>query len=276
MQLRQSLPRSYLFVPGDRPERFDKAWDSDADAIILDLEDAVSPDRKSMARDAVGNWLNAARPVWIRLNSADFHGFADDRSLLDCPGIAGVMLPKAEKIPKELSDLCGRRAMALMPLIETAAGIREAEALAKASSVQRLAFGSLDFQVDLGIEGDDDALLHFRSNLVLVSRLAGLAAPVDGVTPSLDVPDVLHQDATRSRRLGFGAKLCIHPKQIDTVHQVLSPSDTERAWADRVLDGMARSAGAAFALDGKMVDRPVLLKAQRIAAALRQHQRLRD
>ena len=151
-------------------------------------------------------------------------------------------------------------------MVETAAGLQRAQALAATPGVVRLAFGSIDFQVDLGIEGDDDALLFFRSQLVLASRLASIAAPVDGVTVSTTDAGQLRHDTQRARRLGFGAKLCIHPQQVDTVHAVFAPSEAERDWAARVIAAMAQSAGAAVAVDGRMVDRPVLLKAQRIAA----------
>jgi citrate lyase subunit beta/citryl-CoA lyase len=138
--------------------------------------------------------------------------------------------------------------------------------IAAAPRVARLVFGSIDFQADLGIEGDDDALLFFRSQLVLASRLASIAAPIDGVTVSTTDARQLQHDTQRARRLGFGAKLCIHPQQVETVHAGFAPSDAEREWAARVIAAMAHSAGAAVSVDGRMVDRPVLLKAQRIAA----------
>jgi citrate lyase subunit beta/citryl-CoA lyase len=259
-------PRSYLFVPGDRPERFDKAWASSADAVILDLEDAVAPQHKAQARAAIAAWLSAARPVWIRINPADSAGFDDDVALLGRPGVAGAVIPKAEDLPAVLLDTAARYGIGLIALVETAVGMQRAPQLAATRGVVRLAFGSIDFQVDLGIEGDDDALLYFRSQLVLASRLASIAAPIDGVTVSTSDVQALRHDTQRARRLGFGAKLCIHPQQLDTVHAVLSPSDEECAWAARVIAAMERSAGAAVAVDGKMVDRPVLLRAQRIAA----------
>ena len=116
------------------------------------------------------------------------------------------------------------------------------------------------FQVDLGIEGDDDALLFFRSQIVLASRLAGLDAPVDGVTTALDDAQAIEHDTARARRLGFGAKLCIHPKQVVAVNRGLTPTDVELDWARRVL--AAAEAGGAVAVDGKMVDAPVLLRAR--------------
>lgn len=266
METLDAAPRSYLFVPGDRPERFDKAWASAADAVIVDLEDAVAPQHKLQARAAVAGWLSAARPVWIRINPADSAWFDDDVALLGLPGVAGAVVPKAEALPAALVDAAARHGFGLIALVETAVGMQAAQQLAATRGVVRLAFGSIDFQVDLGIEGDDDALLAFRSHLVLASRLASIAAPIDGVTVTTSDIEQLRRDTQRSRRLGFGAKLCIHPQQIETVHAVWSPSDEERAWAARVIAAMEGSAGAAVGVDGKMVDRPVLLRARRIAA----------
>ena len=258
--------RSYLFVPGDRPERFDKAWGSAADEVIFDLEDAVAPAHKARARDAIAGWLDRARPVWLRVNAVDTEWFADDLRLASEPGVAGVMLSKAEAIPGELTTLHQDRGVAVIALIETALGLAHARELATAPAVQRLAFGSLDFQADLGIEGDDDALLFFRSQLVWQSRLAGLAPPVDGVTVAIGDAAMLTGDARRARRLGFGAKLCIHPGQLEAVHAAFAPDDAQRAWAQRVLATVEAGGSGAVALDGRMVDRPVALRAQRIAA----------
>ena len=129
----------------------------------------------------------------------------------------------------------------LLPLIESAQGFDALRSLSGAPGVQRLVFGSIDFQADLGIEGDDDALLYFRSQLVLASRLANLEAPVDGVTPAIGDDAAVARDAARARRLGFGAEL---------------------EWAQRVLAAAQASGGAAVAVDGRMVDAPVLLRAR--------------
>ena len=257
--------RSYLFVPGDRPERFDKAWASTADEVIFDLEDAVAPAHKARARDAIAGWLDGARPVWLRVNAVDTEWFADDLRLAGAPGVAGVVLSKAEAIPGELTTLHQARGVAVIALIETALGLAHAQEIATAPAVQRLAFGALDFQADLGIEGDNDELLFFRSQLVWQSRLAGLAPPVDGVTLAIGDEAELTRDARRARRLGFGAKLCIHPAQLEVVHAAFAPDDAQRAWAQRVLAAIEASGAGAVALDGRMVDRPVALKAQRIA-----------
>lgn len=262
----QPLPRSYLFVPGDRPERFDKACAAGADAVIVDLEDAVAPARKTAARASVAAWLSPAQPVLLRINSADSEWFAQDLELCTLPGVAGVVLPKSEQLA-DLQRLAAIRAgLAVLPLIETAQGFDHARQLASVPGVQRLLFGSIDFQLDLGIEDDDEALLYFRSQLVLASRLAGIQAPVDGVTTALDNPEQLRADTLRARRLGFAGKLCIHPAQVAAVNLHFSPSSDEQAWARRVLAAAEAAQGAAVALDGKMIDRPVILRAQRIAA----------
>jgi len=263
------LPRSCLFVPGHRPDRFDKALASGADLVILDLEDAVAPADKAAARAAVAQWLDPSRPVAVRINAVDTEWFDDDRILCRHPGVAAVMLPKAESAEqlRRVSSIASRAA--LLPLVETARGFANAQSLAKSSGVQRLVFGSIDFQLDLGIAGDGEELLYFRSQLVLVSRLANIAAPVDGVSPALDDAQALRADTQRARRLGFGAKLCIHPKQVEVVNAAFTPSGDEIAWAQRVLDAAARSQGAAVALDGRMIDKPVILRAQALLQARR-------
>ncbi|WP_286758369.1 CoA ester lyase [Ralstonia sp. RL] len=263
--------RSYLFVPGNRPERFDKACAAGADAVIVDLEDAVPPAGKDAARSALAAWLAPARPVLVRINGADTRWFRDDLALCGLPGVAGIVLPKAGEAG-ELLALQRAGAQEMYPLIETAHGFANARALAEAPGVRRLMFGSIDFKLDLGIEGDDDALLYFRSQLVLASRLANVQPPVDGVSTAIEDDRELERDTLRARRLGFGGKLCIHPKQVAAVHRCFRPSEEEIAWAKRVLDASAASGGAAVAVDGKMVDRPVILRAQQIAdEAARRH-----
>lgn len=265
------MPRSYLFVPGDRPERFDKAMASGADAVILDLEDAVAPPAKAAARKAVQAWLATASrsgpQLVVRINAADTAEHAADVTACAAAAPHAVMCPKAHDAGA-LSALAQRLGphVALLPLIESAAGFEQAAAIARAPQVQRLVFGSIDFQLDLGIEGEGEELLFFRSQLVLVSRLADLAAPVDGVSTTLDDPAVLRADAQRARRLGFGAKLCIHPKQVAPVHAAFTPDAQQLDWARRVLAAAAAAGGAAVQLDGRMVDRPVILAAERVLA----------
>src|SRR5450830_1831085 len=259
--------RSFLFVPGDRPERLAKALASAADAVILDLEDAVAPAAKPAARAALAQrWpgLSGAerQRLLVRVNAVPTPGHGDDLDLLE--GLAGLMLAKAESAA-QLQPLASRLpGLPLLPLIESAQGLLQLPAIAGAPQVLRLVLGHIDLQADLGMAcGPDEAeLLPARWQLVLASRGAGLAAPVDGVTVALDEPEQTLSDAQRARRLGFGAKLCIHPSQIEAVHQGLAPSEAECDWARRVLAaaeaaGDALGAGA-LRVDGRMVDAPLL------------------
>jgi len=267
--------RSFLFVPGDRPERLAKALASAADAVILDLEDAVAPAAKPAARAALAqHWpgLSGAerQRLLVRVNAVPTPGHGDDLDLLEgLPGLAGLMLAKAESAA-QLQPLASRLpGLPLLPLIESAQGLLQLPAIAGAPQVLRLVLGHIDLQADLGMAcGPDEAeLLPARWQLVLASRGAGLAAPVDGVTVALDEPEQTLSDAQRARRLGFGAKLCIHPSQIEAVHQGLAPSEAECDWARRVLAaaeaaGDALGAGA-LRVDGRMVDAPLLALARR-------------
>lgn len=259
--------RSYLFVPGNRPERFAKACAAGADAVIVDLEDAVPPQEKVAAREAVAAWASSAQPVLLRINAAETEWFAGDVALCGGGGVAGIVLPKAERLDEILLLAARCKGAPVLPLIETARGFAEARTIARASGVQRLLFGSIDFQLDLGIDGEDDELLYFRSQLVLESRLAGIQPPVDGVNTAIDDAGRLRADAARARRLGFGGKLCIHPRQVAVVNGCFAAAEEEVAWARRVLEAVAASKGEAIAVDGKMVDRPVVLKAQAILGA---------
>ena len=262
------IARSYLFVPANRPERFDKALAAGADAVIVDLEDAVPDADKLQARNALAGWLSPAKRILVRINHAQSEWFRDDLDLCRGAGVEGIVLPKAERvedIATVVQDIGSGKLV--IPLVETALGLFDAVAIARAPQVQRLAFGSIDFQLDLGIRGEHEELLYFRSHLVLASRLAGLQPPIDGVTTALDDAKQLLDDSNRARRLGFGAKLCIHPKQLAPVHQCFSPSAEEIAWARRVLDAARAAKGAAVALDGRMIDRPVILKAEEILAS---------
>lgn len=258
------VARSYLYVPGNRPERFDKACAAGADAVIVDLEDSVPPAEKDSARAALAAWLSPDKAVLVRVNAAGSEWFGRDLAVCDAAGVTGVVLPKAEEIDESVISLCRGKGIALFPLIETAAGMAGAEAVAATPCVLRVMFGTIDFQLELDIDGDGDELLAFRSRLVLASRLAGIQSPVDGPCTSWEDRELLMADAQRARRLGFGGKLCIHPKQVAVVNAAFSPGEAEIAWAQKVIDAAQCSGGAAVAIDGRMIDRPVILKAERI------------
>jgi len=262
------LARSFLFVPGDRPERFAKALASGADRVILDLEDAVEPAAKDAAREEVVRFLHAAsdaRTVVVRVNGADTAWHAADVAALHA--LAGaVMLPKSETadVVKAVHDRVGAP---VILLVETVAGVVHLRSIAACAGVARIAFGSVDFGNDAGIDGDQEELDHVRSQLVIESRFAGLPAPIDGVTVALDDAERLRRDVARARRFGFGAKLCIHPKQVAPVHAGFSPSADDLAWARRVLAACDGAAGrGAIAVDGKLVDKPIIDKAHRLVA----------
>jgi len=270
----RAVARSLLFVPGHQPARFDKACQSGADVIVLDLEDAVPPDRKDEARTQVAQWLagrttsdGSSTIVAVRINGAGTPWHAADLTLFADVRIDALMLPKAEDAAGLHTIAALHPAVALLPLVETARGIARLDEIAAAPGVQRLVFGTVDFQADLDIEGDEQELLYFRSRMVLASRLAGLQPPVDGVSTTLDDPAHIEADALHARRLGFGGKLCIHPKQVAVVNQGFSPTPAQVDWARRVIEADAASGGAPVAVDGKMVDRPVVLKAQSVLRA---------
>ena len=269
LQLAQA--RSFLFVPGNRPERFAKALASGADAVIVDLEDAVPLDAKDEARAALAAaWLGfdeAQRArLLVRVNPAatPWHE-ADLLALGSLSGLGAVMLPKAETAQQieRAFQACG---VPVLPLIESGEGVGQMDAMARAKGVLRLGLGHIDLQADLGMRcGPDEAeLAPIRLAMVVASRRAGLPAPVDGVTTATTDAQVLAQDAQRSRRFGFGAKLCIHPAQVVGVHLALAPTEAECVWAERVLAAQAQALGGAFSVDGKMVDPPVLLLARQI------------
>ena len=265
------LPLTYLFVPGNRPERFVKALDSGADRVIIDLEDAVSPVAKADARQAIAAWMGGGatvlrRRVLIRINDADTPWHVDDLALIKTVNPACVMLPKCESAAQVADLMLALTPDAcVLPLIETARGIMALPDIAGATGVARLAFGSLDYMADMGIPAGSPALDFAAAQIAIASRAAGIASPVAGVTPDIDSARV-SADMAQARDLGFGAKMCIHPSQIAAVRAALAPVAAELAFAQRVLQAWTASAGGAIQLDGKMVDRPVVLRAERIVA----------
>ena len=276
-QDRLALARSFLFVPATRPERYAKAHASGADAIIIDLEDAVAAREKNSARDQLASAFEQlgaperARSV-VRMNASGTPWFEDDLKLLADlvgQGLRAVMLPKAESalVLQQLARALGA-GCALLPLVESLAGWDGVDALAAAPQVLRLAFGHLDFQADVGMAAgaDEVELAPVRLAVVLAARRAGLAAPIDGVTAAIRDAERLQEDAARSRRFGFGAKMCIHPEQIALVNAAFSPSAAELDWARRVLAAVEAAGGGVVSLDGRMVDGPVVRSAQRTLA----------
>ena len=244
---------TFLFVPGDRPDRFGKAAAAGADAVILDLEDAVAPAAKDSARAAAGAWLER-NDAMVRINPPGTPWFEADAALVAARGVP-VVVPKAENP----GVLAGFREV--VALVETARGVERAGELAAVASVSRLAFGHVDLAAELGVAPEDpEPFVYARSRLVIASAAAGLAPPVDGVTTDVRDDARLEADVRYARRLGFGGKLCVHPRQVAPVRAGFAPTEAERDWARRVV-----TAGAAVSLvDGRMVDKPVLARARHI------------
>lgn len=265
---------SFLFVPATRPERLPKAFQSGADMVIADWEDAVAPADKDLARlgllQACASLPRAqCARLMVRINAADTVWHAQDvrvlAQLVQEYGVAGVVLSKADSttVIGSVAQAAGKDC-AVMPLIESIAGLDAVNELVQAPQVARLAFGHLDFQVDAGMQCglEEEELLFVRTALTLASRRGKLAPPVDGVTVDISDAERIERDTQRARRLGFGAKLCIHPAQVLPVHGVFAPTPEAVASAQKVLAAMEAAKGGVCVLDGRLVDAPVLLLAR--------------
>ncbi|WP_345118658.1 CoA ester lyase [Knoellia locipacati] len=265
--------RTFLFVPGDRPDRFAKAMASGADAVVLDLEDAVAPPHK---RDALANVVAflaergadaGGPPVVVRVNTDGVEG--------ELTALAGVGHPLVVMVPKAESAGVLAEVRALLPagsgtipLLETAAGLLDVREVAEAPGVLRLAFGHLDLCAQLGLSPDDDRRLGpARFALVVASAAASLPPPVDGVATAITDDDETTRATRSAVASGFTGKLCIHPRQVAVVHEALLPTGAELAWA-RSVTGSGAGEGAS-SVDGEFVDRPVLLRAEAILARAR-------
>jgi len=264
-----SLLRTALFVPASRPERIPKALAAGADAVIVDLEDAVEPLAKDSAREALCDFLGTqpqAR-VWVRVNDASTPWHEDDlRACQGQPGVAAIMLPKAESAAQVRH--AAQTGIGIVPIIETARGVVNVAEIATAPGIVRLSFGGLDLGADLNLtpdtEGEAVLLNHSRAQVLLHSRAAGLVAPLDGVYPDIQDGAGLRMAATRARDMGFTGMMCIHPSQIGVVHDAYLPPAAEVEWARRVMQAYRDNSAGAFRLDGKMVDAPVVARARQV------------
>ena len=273
-------PLTYLFVPGNRPERFTKALASGADRVILDLEDAVAAADKAHARQAIASWVatlasSDADRLLVRINDVTSPCHLDDVLWLQRTCIKHSMLSKC-KSPAQVAQVLAHMppGSRVLPLIETVRGVLAATAIAQAANVSRLAFGSLDYLLDLDLPGPGFALDAAALAIAMASRAANLPPPVAGVTPELDAAQV-QSDLAHARVLGYGAKMCIHPMQVAVVREAFLPDAQTLAWAQRVLTQWQQSNGAGvIQVDGQMVDKPVLLRAERILALAGQSQSL--
>lgn len=275
--------RSLLFAPGNHPRRVEKALSLDADAVILDLEDAVAIAEKVATRAAVVAALGQTRHglLYVRVNALDTAFCHGDMVAVVRAGLDGIILPKVETaaglatIDWLLSQLEREHGLPqggidLIPIIETARGLQQIDAILGAGTrVRRVAFGAGDFTLDVGMiwSRTESELAPARAAIVTASRAAGIEAPLDTVWVDLADAEGLNASARTALGFGFQGKMCIHPGQIDVVNRVFTPTDAEIAFAERVCAAFARAeadGSAAIQLDGKFIDYPIVYRAQRV------------
>jgi citrate lyase subunit beta/citryl-CoA lyase len=264
--------RTWLFVPGHDAHKVQKALRSAAEVVIVDWEDAVPPERKHEARATTQSIItqeSVSPRCVVRVNSRHDPVFADDIAMLVELPVAAVLLPKAAN-PADVIDIAGMVRLPIIPIIESALGVESAFAIAKAHpQVERLAFGSLDFLADMGVQWtpQDPASQYARLRIAIADRAAGLAGPIDTVYPQLNDDDGLRRDSAAARLRGFVGKFLLHPAQIGVVSDVFSPTADELRQATAIMTAFqeARSRGeAAVRLEGKFIDPPVVRWAEHL------------
>jgi citrate lyase subunit beta / citryl-CoA lyase len=277
------LFRSFLFAPGNHPRRVEKALTLDADAVILDLEDAVATAEKVATRAAIAAALTITRTglLYVRVNAADTEFCYGDLVAVVQPGLDGIILPKVESpaalttIDWVLQQIERERGLPegtidLIPIIETARGLTHLDAiLATGTRVKRIAFGAGDFTLDVNMQWkrEEAELAYARARIVAASRAAGLEAPLDTVWVDLQDAEGLEASTRAALACGFQGKMCIHPNQVTVVNHVCTPTDDEVAFAERVVAAFekAETEGiASIQLDGKFIDYPIVYRAQRV------------
>jgi len=260
---------TWLYVPGDRPDRFAKAVASGADAVILDLEDAVVAGRKAYAREAVAAFLAEPPtvPVQVRVNELTGPDVeADLAALAGLPGLGGLRLPKVES-PSAVTALAARTGVPLHPLVESAVGLEAAFAIASADpAVASIGLGEADLRSDLGVS-DDDGLLWARGRIVVAARAAGLPPPAMAVYADVADADGLAASTAVGRRLGFLGRTAIHPRQLPVIVEAFRPSEREVTRAAELLAAVAeadrRDSGTVVLPDGRFADRAMVAGARR-------------
>lgn len=259
--------RSWLYAPGHNERILSKAFDAGADAVILDLEDAVPVEAKHMARELVVEVLVSHPEAWVRINRAGSDDAEADLAAI-AGRCAGIRVPKVES-PDDVRWVANRGgALPLTCSIESALGVVRAFEIASCPHVRDLTFGGADLALDLGAGGGWLEMLYARSALVVASRAAGKTSPVDGVFTNLDDAAGLRASAGRARRLGYFGKSALHPRQVAIINEVFQPGPEELAWAHRVLDAFNRANGGATRLeDGEFVDAPIAARARRLLEA---------
>ena len=273
------MRRAWLFAPANSARKAEGALASDADAIVLDLEDAVPAAEKETARAMLAGLGRLPRrgALVVRVNAAGTSSCLRDIEAALAAGADAIMLPKAEAAA-EIAAVCWAldqleagqdRTTEVVPLVETARGLCDVDRISWGRRVRQLAFGTVDYALELGLEGPagEEAVDHARHALVTASRAAGLQPPIDGVTLAARDAEVTGRDAARARALGFGGKLAIHPAQVEPIRLAFRPNAADLDWARAVVDAFAAaeaSGSGAILVRDRLVDRPVLLQAQRV------------
>jgi len=257
------MDRSYLFAPGHNEKLLGKVFGAGADAVMLDLEDAVPPQHKDAARRQVADAL-VDHPAWVRVNAARTATCAADLEAV-AERAFGIRIPKTESA-EDVAWVADRApGKPLICAIESARGVMAAYEIASAPGVRHLAMGGVDMQRDLHSGNGNLHTLYVRSHLVVASRAAGIERPIDSVYPRLDDEAGLREQAQFARSLGFFGKSAIHPRQLPILHEVFTPTDEELAWAQDVVDAFDAADGAALQLpSGEFVDLPVAQRARRV------------
>lgn len=280
--MRERPARSWMFVPGNKERYLEKAAHSDVDCVLLDLEDGVLPDAKAAARAMVAAAGTFQPQRYVRVNAASTAWHEEDLDAVVLPGLDGVCLSKCENadevvlLASRLSRLEDERGIPqgtvrILAAIESASGLLAAPAIARSSPrIVGLIFGAEDFALDLGLgtarEGEAAELLYARSALVVAAGAAHVLS-VDGVFPDLDDDEGMERDSLRARRLGFSAKSTFNPRQVAVINRIFSPRPDEVDYATKVVaafDEAERRGDASVAVGGQLVDRPIVLRAQRL------------
>jgi citrate lyase beta subunit len=259
------LLRSLLFAPGDDARKLGKAFGSAADGVVCDLEDAVAPPAKERAREVTAAAVAvAAGPArFVRVNAADTAWFAHDLAWAETLELDGIVLPKASP---ESVDALGPEGPPVIAIVETAIGLRQAFEIASNPRVAALILGSVDLGAEVGLEtrADGQEILYARSKVTFDSAAAGLRGPFDVVHLDFEDTAGLEEQCRLARALGFRGKACIHPAQLETINSVFAPSEGEIAWARKVVDAFEGQSGGVLAVNGTMVDKPVVERARRV------------
>ncbi|MCM3300152.1 HpcH/HpaI aldolase/citrate lyase family protein [Streptomyces pseudogriseolus] len=269
-----SVPLTWLYAPGDRPDVVAKALAAGADVVVVDLEDAVAPDRKAYARAATAELLRDPQPVpvHVRVNALGGPwGPADVAALAPAPGLSGLRLPKVSA-PSDVVRVARRAVSArggpppLYALLETALGVEHAHAVATAHPALRgIALGEADLMADLGMR-EDAGLDWCRARVVVAARAAGLAPPAQSVHADIRDLEGLEASCVRGRALGFLGRAAIHPRQLPVIERAYLPTEREIEQAETVLKAAAGTQGAQALPDGTFVDAAVVTAAHRTLA----------